>query len=236
MMEIKKGQKELAKLKYKIQNGLIKVNDGVKPCCGGLPSSNDVLKQIDDLEKSIPENKKKCDETSKRYESKDFNGCFQGTSFICFETEKMKNQSLERFCKKGIFCKSQIEELVLELGDQKFNVSVKDAVPPMDVLFENQKYVNSFWSRVWRYLFSHLIMFLTFIVCFISVTIIYIIGQNIRNYNSNHKIKFTLLSTDWIFYMASTKLVSVGIVIFNIILDMVVNLMVSFRKERNKTD
>lgn len=72
--------------------------------------------------------------------------------------------------------------------------------------------------------------------CFYGVFIVFMLGQNIKNYQQEYHIVYSFLSWGWIETKISTIAVSVGIVIFNIILDIVVGIVYGMRKMNYNTD
>lgn len=231
----------LAKLTYKLQNKLLKLSEpGFFAKCFGAQSEET---QINELQDTIRKTKQDCDNFEEIFNNGRDGKLFQGVAIVSFEHQKDKKDALARFyADKSLFAcilnkitgNYQKELLVLNAKGKKYDLNVRDPPNPLDVLYANQKHQGYF--RIVRWLISLLVLFVTFGLCFMGVFVVFMIGQNIKNHELEYRLKYDFLSKEWILSKASTVSISIGLVIFNTILDVVVNKVFEFRKYRNNTD
>ena len=164
---------------------------------------------------------------------------------MSFETQESKQDAMRRFhVDKGCWswivrccgykALQQSELLILTVKGERKDLTVRNPPCPSDIFFQNQKY--SGFNKACRFSISYLVLIATFGLCFMGVFMVYMLGQNIKNHEMEYRLKYDFLSLDWMVSKGSTISVSIGIVVFNLILDYVVNMMYNFRKYRNNTD
>lgn len=221
---------ELAKLSYKLKNNLLKLEEpGCVSKCFGAKSD---FAKIKSLEEEIISKKHKCDAFEKLFDTGNAGDLFLGNAIVSFETEEERNKAFEKFpVAAGLIagCFEKRDSLELNIKGTKYtSLKVKECPAPLDVLFVNQKYGCT--SKFIRYLVSWVILLAAFTGCFYGVFYVFMLGQNIRNYQQEYHIVYSFLSWGWITTKVSTIAVSVGIVIFNIILDVAVGIVYGMRK------
>lgn len=226
---------ELAKLTYKFKNKLLNYQDE------GLPE------KVKSLENEITTLKAECDEYENMFDSGNAGPLFLGNAIVSLETQAEKTMALEKFPKdQGLVdglvddaiaavMKKEKDPLEMNIKGTKYTSLKAKACPdPADILYTNQK--HGFTDKTIRHGVSQVALGQAFTACFYGVFYVFMLGQNIVNHQLEYHIVNKFLSWDWIVTKMSTIAVSVGIVVFNIVLDRVVKIVYNQRKFNYNTD